>query len=168
MLEPLMIGELAKPPAATLLISIIALTVNIVSSLIRKRFTDIERMRRIQREVSEFNKELRMAMMSRDKAKEEKLRKKQKKMSEMQMKMMSENFRTSMYFMLPFLLVWWLLTAIFGYETIMAYSPIPIPLLTQSFTLTLSSKLNFFWWYFVSSIAFNGVVTKLLRTGMTD
>jgi len=168
MLELIIAGEFTKPPAATLLVAVFALLVNVVSSLIRRRFTDIEKMKRVQREVREFNAELRRAIMSRDKAKEEKLRKKQKKMSEMQMKMMSENFRTSMYFMLPFLLVWWLLTAIFGYETIIAYSPIPIPLVTREFALTLSSELNFFWWYFLSSITFSGVVAKLLGTSLSD
>lgn len=138
--------------------------------MVRKRFTDIESTKRVQKEVREFNSELRKAMMSKDKIKEEKLKKKQKKMNEMQMKMMTQNMKTSMYFMLPFFGVWWILIGAFGYETIMAYSPITLPLLTSSPSLGLTSnaELNFFWWYFISSISFNGIITKITGTGMTD
>ncbi len=138
--------------------------------MVRKRFTDIESTKRVQKEVREFNSELRKAMMSKDKIKEEKLKKKQKKMNEMQMKMMTQNMKTSMYFMLPFFGVWWILIGAFGYETIMAYSPITLPLLTSSpsLGLTQNAELNFFWWYFISSISFNGIITKITGTGMTD
>jgi len=167
--EPLVAAFLIQPPIATLIIAGLAMFVNLASSLVRKRFTDIEKTKRIQKEVREFNTELRKAMMSKDKEKEAKLKKKQKKMNEMQMKMMTQNLRTSMYFMLPFFGVWWILIGAFGYDTIMAYSPIAIPLLTSDpFGIIYSAKLNFFWWYFISSISFNGIISKITGTGMTD
>ncbi|MFQ6135323.1 MAG: hypothetical protein ACE5KU_05875, partial [Nitrososphaerales archaeon] len=70
MFDPLMIANFTQPPIATLFIAGLALMVNIISSLVRKRFTDIERTKRIQKEVREFNAELRKAIMSKDKAKE--------------------------------------------------------------------------------------------------
>ncbi len=170
MLDALMINNFAQPPIATLLIAGLALTVSIVSSLIRKRFTDIERTKRIQREVREFNSELRKAIMNKDKAMEAKLKKKQKKMNEMQMKVMTENLRTSMYFMIPFFGIWYILIGFFGYDTIMAYSPAALPLLTSnpSIGIVFSSELNFFWWYFLSSISFSGIVMKILGTSMSS
>ncbi|MFC1752298.1 EMC3/TMCO1 family protein [Thermoproteota archaeon] len=170
MFEPLVAFVFSEPPLATVLIAGLALFVNLISSLVRKRFTDIEKTKRVQKEVREFNSELRKAMMSKDKVKEEQLKKKQKKMNEMQMKMMTQNMKTSMYFMLPFFGVWWILIGAFGYETIMAFSPITLPLLTSSPSLGLTSsvELNFFWWYFISSISFNGIITKITGTGMTD
>lgn len=170
MFEPLVAFIFSEPPLATVLIAGLALFVNLISSLVRKRFTDIERTKRVQKEVREFNSELRKAMMSKDKVKEAKLKKKQKKMNEMQMKMMTQNMKTSMYFMLPFFGVWWILIGAFGYETIMAYSPISLPLLTSSPSLGIVSsvELNFFWWYFISSISFNGMIAKITGTGMTD
>lgn len=170
MFEPLVAFVFSEPPLATILIASLALFVNLISALVRKRFTDIERTKRVQKEVREFNSELRKAMMSKDKVKEEKLKKKQKKMNEMQMKMMTQNMKTSMYFMLPFFGVWWILIGAFGYETIMAYSPVSLPLLTSSPSLGIISsvELNFFWWYFISSISFNGIITKITGTGMTD
>ncbi|MEE9585765.1 MAG: EMC3/TMCO1 family protein [Nitrososphaerales archaeon] len=167
MLEPLAISSLTQPPLATLLIAGLALLVNIVSSVVRKRFTDIEHMKRVQKEVREFNTELRKAITSKDKAKEAKLKKKKKKMNEMQMKMMSQNMKTSMYFMLPFFGIWYLLIGFFGYETIMAYAPAALPLFSGG-GIVFSSELNFFWWYFLSSITFSGIVMKLLGTSMSD
>ena len=169
MLEPF-VGEAFKfPLIATFLIAGLALMVNLISSLVRKRFTDIEKTKRIQKEVKEFNSELRKAMMSKDKEKETKLKKRQKKMNEMQMKMMTQNLKTSMYFMLPFFGVWWILIDAFGYGTIMAYSPVGIPVLTSNpFGLDSSTELNFFWWYFISSISFNGIISKITGTGLTD
>ena len=164
-----MITNLTQPPISTLLIVGLALMVNIVSSVFRKRFTNIEQTKRVQKEVKEFNSELRKAMMSKDKAKEEKLRKKQKKMNEMQMKMMSDNMKASMYFMLPFFGIWWLLIGFFGYEAIMAYSPTALPLLTSSpsIGIVFSSELNFFWWYFLSSVSFSGIITRILGLNMS-
>ena len=169
MFEPFVPAFLIQPPIATLIIAGLAMFVNLASSLVRKRFTDIEKTKRVQKEVREFNAELRKAMMSKDKEKEVKLKKKQKKMNEMQMKMKTQNLKTSMYFMLPFFGVWWILIGAFGYETIMAYSPIAIPLLTSNPSLGIiyGVNLNFFWWYFISSISFNGVITKITGTGMT-
>ncbi|MDP7657750.1 MAG: EMC3/TMCO1 family protein [Nitrososphaerales archaeon] len=170
MFEPFVPAFLIQPPIATLIIAGLAMFVNLASSLVRKRFTDIEKTKRIQKEVREFNTDLRKAMMSKDKEKETKLKKKQKKMNEMQMKMMTQNLKTSMYFMLPFFGVWWILIGAFGYETIMAYSPIAVPLLTPppSLGISYSVELNFFWWYFLSSISFNGIISKITGTGMTD
>ena len=170
MFEPFVPAFLIQPPIATLIIAGLAMFVNLASSLVRKRFTDIEKTKRIQKEVREFNTELRKAMMNKDKEKETKLKKKQKKMNEMQMKMMTQNLRTSMYFMLPFFGVWWILIGAFGYESIMAYSPIALPLLTSSPSLGIiyNVELNFFWWYFISSISFNGIISKITGTGMTD
>ncbi len=169
MLGPFLVSTFTQPPIATLLIAGLALMVNLISSLVRKRFTDIEKTKRIQKEVKEFNSELRKAMMSKDKEKETKLKKRQKKMNEMQMKMMTQNLRTSMYFMLPFFGVWWILIGAFGYETIMAHSPLAIPLLASNpFGIIYSVELNFFWWYFISSISFNGIISKITGTGLTD
>lgn len=162
----LIVDALKNPPVATLLIAGLAILVNILTSLVRKRFTNIERSRRTQKEVKEFNSDLRNAIMSKDKAKEEKLRKKQKSINEMQMKMFSENMRASIIFMLPFFAVWSILTGYFGYEVIMAYSPLDLPLLGGS-GIIFSKELNFFWWYFLSSMTFNGVLSKILGTGMT-
>ncbi len=163
-----MLSGLTQPPMATLLIAALAVLVNVVSSLVRKRFTDIEQTKRIQKEVREFNTELRQAILSKDKAKEEKLKKRQSKMNEMQMKMMSQNMKTSMIFMLPFLGVWWVIVAFFGYETIVANAPVALPLLSSSGSLVFSSELNFFWWYFLASIAFSSIVMKLLGTSLSD
>ncbi len=163
-----MFSALTEPPMATLLIAGLAVLVNVVSSLFRKRFTNIEQTKRIQKEVREFNTELRQAILSKDKEKEAKLKKRQSKMNEMQMKMMSQNMKTSMLFMLPFFGVWWLIVAFFGYTTIVAFAPVALPLLSSGGALVLSSELNFFWWYFLSSIAFSGIIMKLLGTSLSD
>ncbi|MBI2937864.1 MAG: DUF106 domain-containing protein [Thaumarchaeota archaeon] len=153
---------------ATLLIAGLAVLVNVVSSLVRKRFTDIEQTKRIQKEVRDFNTELRQAILSKNKEKEAKLKKRQSKMNEMQMKMMSQNMKTSMIFMLPFFGVWWLIVAFFGYETIVAFAPVTLPLLSSGGSLVFSNGLNFFWWYFLSSIAFSGIIMKILGTSLSD
>ncbi len=170
MLDPLAITGFTSPPLATLIIAGLALMVNVISSLVRKRFTDIEHTKRIQKEVREFNAELRKAVMSKDKAKEAKLTKKKKKMNEMQMKVMSQNMKTSMYFMLPFMGIWYLLIQVFTYDTYLAFAPLNLPLLDMGAPgwIAWSSNLNFFWWYFISSITFSGIVMKLLGTSMTD
>jgi len=151
--------EYSKPPLSTLLVILMALTVNIVSALARRYLTNVERLRRMNLELKAWREELREAMLSRDKTKIEKLKKKEKVMNQIQSAMLWENLKPSIFFMIPFFLLWYLMSHLIGLETIIALSPIPIPLIF----FQIGPPLNLWWWYLICSLAFSSTIIKLLK-----
>lgn len=163
LVEPLVVEALSKPPTATLVIVAMALGVNLLYAVGRRLLTDVERSKRMQAELRAYHKELREAVLKRDKAKEERLKKKKRQMDEMQMKLTFENLKVTGLFIIPLMALWWIMQGIVG-GGVVALSPIPINLLL----FVIPPELNFFWWYIISSFAFSGVITRALGVGLTD
>ena len=163
LIYPLVVEAFSKPPNATILIIMMALGVNLLYSVGRRLLTNVERSRRMQAELKAYQKELREAILSKNKAKEERLRKKKKQMNEIQMKVTMENLRVTALFLVPLMVLWWIMQQVVG-EGIVALSPIPINLLI----LAIPPELNLFWWYMISSFAFSGVISRAFGVGLTD
>lgn len=158
---------MAEIPNSTLIVIAMALGVNILFAVGRRLLTNVEQMRRIQAELKEYQKELREAIMSRNKVKEEKLRRKKPQMDKLQVKITVDNLKVTFLFFIPLMLLWWLVDSIVGPGTV-AVSPIPIPIPLGANGGPIGPELNLFWWYIISSIAFSGAVTKLFGVGLTD
>ncbi|MGQ9468826.1 MAG: EMC3/TMCO1 family protein [Nitrososphaerales archaeon] len=143
----------------TLLVTFTAIMLNIVSNIATRLLVDVERARRIRAEVKAFRKELKQAILTKNKSKEEKLKKKEKQMMKLEMKMSTERMKPMLFFLIPFILIYYLLASfIGGYNTIVAISPIPLPI--------IGTEVGLIWWYLISSLAFNGIITKLLGTSL--
>ncbi|MEM3538522.1 MAG: EMC3/TMCO1 family protein [Nitrososphaerales archaeon] len=148
----------------TLLVALTAIILNLISNVATRLLTDVERARRIHAEVSAFRRELRQAILTKNKAKEEKLRKKEKQMMSLEMKVSTERIKPMLFFIIPFIIIYYLLAFfVGGYNTIVARSPIPI---IPVFPFTLVQDIGLIWWYLISSLAFNGIITKLLGTSL--
>ncbi len=159
-------------PVATLLVTAVALLLSLTSNTITRLFTDVDRARRINTEVKAFRDELKQAIQTKDKAKEKKLKKREKQMMELQMKVTKERMKPMLLFWVPFIAVYYLLaTFLGGYDAIVAVSPIPINLfiINIGVPIEVSGSLvgygfSLFWWYLISSFAFSAIIMKLLRT----
>lgn len=143
-------------PFQTFLVMGVALSVNVISSLARRFLTDVERTRRVMAEVKKFQREWREAVLKRDKAKEEKLRRKKKQMDQLQAKVQMDNLKVSFLFLIPFMALYWGVSAIVGFDTIVAVMPIPLNL---GF-IRIGPELNLFWWYLITSFAFSSAIIK--------
>ncbi|MCP8310237.1 MAG: EMC3/TMCO1 family protein [Candidatus Methylarchaceae archaeon HK01B] len=157
-------------PISTLLVTAVALTLNLTSNVVTRLFTDVDRARRINAEVKAFRDELKQATLTKDKAKERKLRKREKQMMELQMKVTKERMKPMLLFWVPFIAVYYLLaTFLGGYDAIVAISPIPIDLVIINIGVPIEGGYGFslFWWYLISSFAFSAIVMKLLKTSPT-
>ncbi|HZW56370.1 MAG TPA: EMC3/TMCO1 family protein [Nitrososphaerales archaeon] len=140
----------------TFLVVLEAIGVNLLYAVGRRKFTDIEKMRRYNAEMKAFREEMTAATKSGDKAKQEKLKKKQQQMQKMQAEMSMQNLKPSLLFMLPLMGVYYLMSNFFGLATL-AMSPIVIPLIITSIPISL----NFFWWYMICSFTFSGIISRL-------
>ncbi|TLY17648.1 MAG: DUF106 domain-containing protein, partial [Thaumarchaeota archaeon] len=90
-------------PLSTLLVTLTAVGVGLVSNLLTRRFVDLNAERRIKAELSAFNAELKAAVRAKDKDKEQRLRKKEQQMAQMRLKMSSARTKISLGTILPFL-----------------------------------------------------------------
>jgi len=154
---------------------------NLFNAGVRKKMVDQTKLRRIMKETRAWQKERMRAMRSKDQAKTAELNKKSSYMNKMSMEMMQMNMRPMMITFVPLILIFYLvLPQLFSYT--IALSPVPLNVIPGDFfTLTCTTahaadpehvcfgKENaiYLWaWYFLSSIAFSGMIMKLTKTTM--
>jgi uncharacterized membrane protein (DUF106 family) len=153
-------------PISTLLVAATAIGLNTVSQIITRAKVDLKKERRIREEVTTYQKNLREAIRTGNKKEEEKLKKKQKNMRELQTKLSTGRLKVQFYFWIPFIAIYWGLAYIIGdINTPVAVAPFAIPYLSAS--QSGIETLALFWWYFISSLTFSGMISKLAGTSMT-
>ncbi len=154
---------------------------NLFNAGVRKKMVDQVKLKRIMKETRAWQKERMKAMRSKDSEKTAELNKKSSYMNKMSMEMMQMNMRPMMITFVPLILIFYLvLPQLFSYTV--ALSPVPLNVIPGDFfTLTCTAiqaadadhicfgKENaiYLWaWYFLSSIAFSGMIMKLTKTTM--
>jgi uncharacterized membrane protein (DUF106 family) len=168
-----------------LILSMFAVTgfgivLNLFNAIVRKKMVDQVKLKRIMKETRSWQKERMAAMRSKDQAKTAELNKKSSYMNKMSMEMMQMNMRPMMITFVPLILIFYLvLPVLFSYTV--AISPIPLNVIPGDlFQLTCTAEQAadpehvcttenalFLWaWYFLSSIAFSGIIMKLTKTSM--
>ncbi|MGQ9551336.1 MAG: hypothetical protein ACUVUE_02805 [Candidatus Bathycorpusculaceae bacterium] len=147
-----MIEGISQIPLATvtiILISIIISTVNtLINRLLVSRFVGWEEYKTMQKEIAEYRSQTTLAMRTKDKKLMEKLKKKESQILNMQKKMAKPQL---ILFALSFsyIFVWWfVLTPLYGVNVV-AYVP-------------GIGSINVFWWYFICSMLFGTLSSRLL------
>ncbi len=157
-----------------------AILLNLFNSGIRRKMVDQVKLKRIMKETRGYQKERMAAFKAKDQEKIAELSKKSAYMNKMSMEMMQMNMRPMMITFVPLILIFYfVLPPLFSYTV--ALSPIPLNVIPGEFfqlTCTAEQALDpehvcteenglFFWaWYFLSSIAFSGIIMKLTKTQM--
>ncbi len=153
---------------------------NFFNAAVRRKMVDQVKLKRIMKETRTWQKERMAAMRSKDQAKTDQLNKKSSYMNKMSMEMMQMNMRPMMITFVPLILIFYLvLPVLFSYTV--ALSPIPLNVIPGDFfhlTCTAEQVADvdhvceeenalYLWaWYFLSSIAFSGIIMKLTKTSM--
>ncbi len=153
---------------------------NFFNAAVRKKMVDQVKLKRIMKETRAWQKERMAAMRAKDKEKTDQLNKKSSYMNKMSMEMMQMNMRPMMITFVPLILIFYLvLPFLFSYTV--ALSPVPLNVIPGDFfqlTCTAEQALDaehvckeenalYLWaWYFLSSIAFSGIIMKLTKTTM--
>ena len=155
------------------------IVLNLLNSGIRRKMVDQVKWRRITKEVRAWQKERMAAFRSKDNERIAALNKKSSYMNKMNMEMMQMNIRPMMITIIPLMLIFYfVLPQLFSYTV--AVSPIPLNVIPGDwFELTCTAlKVEettycqeengiYLWaWYFLSSIAFSGIIMKLTKTQM--
>jgi len=157
------------------------IVLNLFNSGVRKKMVDRVKLKRIMKETKAWQKERMAAMRAKDQATIAELGKKSSYMNKMSMEMMQMNMRPMMITFVPLILIFYLVLPQLFAHTV-AISPIPLNVIPgEMFQLTCSAthaaiegdpcfgKENslYLWaWYFLSSIAFSGIIMRLTKTSM--
>ena len=154
---------------------------NVFNSAVRRKMVDQTKLKRIMKETKAWQKARMAAMRAKDQAKSAELGKKSSYMNKMSMEMMQMNMRPMMITFVPLILIFYLvLPVLFSYTV--AISPIPLNVIPgDMFQLTCTAEqaldttnicygkenhIMLWAWYFLSSIAFSGIIMRLTRTTM--
>jgi len=143
-------------PYSTLFLFSIAVLMSFLTTLVNRLLTDPKKMKAQRKEISEWNKELRLAQRSKDSKAVEKLMKKQKYMMGLQSKTMWQSMKVSLLFLVPLFLMWSFLGGFYSGRSI-AYFPglgptLPLPIFNTSLI----------WWYLLCSMLFGTVFQHAL------
>jgi len=174
--DPMIKGIIASMFA----VSGFGILLNFFNAAVRRKMVDQVKLKRIMKETKTWQKERMSAMRAKDQAKTDQLNKKSSYMNKMSMEMMQMNMRPMMITFVPLILIFYLvLPVLFSYTV--ALSPIPLNVIPGDFfTLTCTAEQTadidhvcqeenalYLWaWYFLSSIAFSGIIMKLTKTSM--
>ena len=160
---------------------------NLLNSGIRRKMVDQVKWRRITKEVRAWQKERMAAFRSKDQKKIAELSKKSQYMNKMQMEMMQMNMKPMMITIIPLLLIFYfLMPTLFSYTV--AISPIPLNVIPADFlelTCTaekmakdaaagigpfcnVENEIYLWAWYFLTAIAFSGIIMKITKTSMNE
>jgi len=154
---------------------------NLFNAAVRKKMVDQTKLKRIMKETRSWQKERMTAMRSKDQAKITELNKKSSYMNKMSMEMMQMNMRPMMITFVPLILIFYLVLPVL-FTHIVALSPVSLDIIPGDFfhlTCTAAQAAEpdnvcaqkenglYLWaWYFLSSIAFSGLIMKLTKTSM--
>ena len=163
-----------------------SIMLNLFNAGVRKKLVDSVKMKRIMKETRSWQKERMKAFRSKDESKIAELNKKSKYMNKMSMEMMQMNMRPMLITIIPLLLIFYFaMPTLFSYTV--AISPIPLNVIPADFfelTCTVEKMATdaangnvycnaeneiYLWaWYFLTAIAFSGIIMKLTKTSMNE
>lgn len=146
-------------PQSTFFTVGMAVALALASAAAGKLLVDYDMVKNSTREFQGWRKEMDRAKKANDNQTLSKLMKKQQAMSKLQARASMEQMKVTAVTFVPFILLWYLLNAVFGHAVV-AISPFPLPI--------AGTQMTFVYWYFLSSFAVNLPIMRLFGIGMSD
>jgi uncharacterized membrane protein (DUF106 family) len=170
---------LAPPPYSTLGILGISLLLAVITSLVNKRLLDIPRLRKITAEVQSWSSEYFKAQRSKDTKALEKLNKKKEYIDKLRAEMMKQQFRPTLFFAVPLLVLFYVLNTFYGHALVamLPFEPIaPFNAWAGHVAANGQCLLQggtggpcapFYLWYLICSVTSYQVIQRLLGASLT-
>ncbi len=160
----------SSPPQSTFFTIGIAIALGLMSSGAAKLLVDYNMIRSVMKEVQAWRKEMDVAKKANDEQTLAKLMKKSQAMMKQQSRASMEQFKVTAVTFVPFLLLWYLLSAVFGTH-IVAASPFTLPMGCTAGQIAgenVKCGLTFISWYFLCSFAVNFPIMRVFGIGMSE
>ncbi len=140
-------------PYATFAIFVIAAGLGLMTSLINIKVMDLKEYRKMMVDSAKVQHEVMEAAKSGNQRAMDKARKKQSEVMGRQSKMSMDRLKISLFFLVPFWLIWTLLGSFFG-STVIALFPFDAPIIPHALSVQN--------WYIVCSFATNILISHAL------
>ena len=145
---------LKDPPVSTLFLKVLAFAVSALTTYISQRSMNVEEYRKSMEESTHAQQELMAAMRSGNQRRIQKAQQRQKGSQQTQMKNSNAQMKTSMYTMIPMLIMWQILGGFYGRSIGVAWMPFnPV--------LWSGTKLNYITWYIICSFTASIIMRRL-------
>jgi uncharacterized membrane protein (DUF106 family) len=149
--------DLTQIPTSTLFILLLSFGISLATSTTNRLLTNREQLRDWNKEISQWRSESLKAARSGDKKLMAKLKKQEKHVMQLQSKMMWQSMKTTLFWMVPMLLLWYvLLPQLIGVNEIVAYLP----------WLGAPMFLNVILWYLLCSLLAGVIFNRLFGLGL--
>ena len=135
----------------------IGIFVSLIVTLVSRRVVNWERMRQMKAETTAFWKEFRDAQSKRDMKRLHKLQQDRPRIMSLQGQMMKENFKPMIFYIVPYLIFWFVLSGVYG-GWVVAWLPFRLDL--PFFGTWVSC--GFLSWYILTYFGFSQIWRKLL------
>jgi uncharacterized membrane protein (DUF106 family) len=152
--------DLSAIPIATLFMFSLAAVISLLTSLTNRLLTNPKQSKEWRQEIAEWNADFRKAQKEGDKKLLDKVTKKQKHIMQLQSKMMWQQMKVTLIFIVPLILIWQFLG---GFFTKPDVGPVPIayfPGFGPNLPLPMFN-ISFIWWYLLCSMFFGTVFSHL-------
>ena len=160
------------PPGSMLFIITVSICLSLITATVTKALIDVKKLRKHTQQIKEWNKQRAEAIKKADKKLFIKVKRKEKYIQRLQREMMGQQFKPMLFFMLPFILIFFLLRTVFE-NNIVVHLPFRLDLgiltdpagekeiLPGSGGRTITG-MHFIGWYIMSSFAFGSLIQKML------
>ncbi len=167
-LQPITGFFLGPTPYATFGILLLSIILAFITSLVNKRLLDIPHLRRITAEVQAWSSDYLKAQRTKDNKALEKLNKKKASIDKMRGEMMSQQFKPTLVFAVPLLLLFYVLNT--AYHTmVVAWLPFdPVyPFSVWAGHLNGAPYAPFYLWYLICSFTCYQIIQRVMGTSMS-
>jgi uncharacterized membrane protein (DUF106 family) len=147
------LSSLQQPPMATILILLLSIALNLVIGFLGRRSMDLDEYRRVMRESRIAQQEVMAAMKSGNQRRISKAQKRQQELSQESMKISGNRMKTSVFYIIPLMLLWPVLGRFFG-DAIIAHMPFKSPF--SGLELKMGS------WYVLCSLTTSIIIQRVL------
>jgi uncharacterized membrane protein (DUF106 family) len=147
------LSSLQQPPTATILILLLSIALNLVIGFLGRRSMDLNEYRRIMTESRIAQQEVMAAMKSGNQRRISKAQKRQQELSQESMKISGNRMKTSIFYIIPLMLLWPVLGRFFG-DAIIAHMPFKSPF--SGLELKMGS------WYVLCSLTTSIIIQRVL------
>ena len=133
-------------PASTIFVVVMSTVISIIVSVVNRMVIDVSKLREYRTEVNAYMKDLNLARESSDRKLESRLKRRQAKVNQLQSWMMKQQLKLMAIFMIPFGVLFPLLSEVYT-GLVIAYSPVSLPYLPR--------EMGFVHWYLICSFGIN-------------
>lgn len=144
-------------PASTIFVLVLSTAISLIVSTVNRKVIDVEKMREYRKEVSEFMKDMDAVKESDERRAEARLKRREKKITQLQSWMMKQQLKLMVIFTIPFGILFPILNEVFE-GIVIAYSPLSLPFIPR--------ELGFFHWYLICSFGVNLPLSRVFGLSM--